>query len=285
MAAAGRKCPFVTFGETVGCICSLRLTSGRDGSTNCCRRPCRPGGGSSARSSSARRACGRIAPRWPRFVRASPRGSARPRWQSGSADPCRAFRFSPPARSPTTTPAWYVCLSMRSRMTTIRSLRIIGLTSGSATGLETLALARRGVHVLATDISSRMLNRLSGKAVTQGLESFVQTRNVRAADIAILQDEFEPGSFDGAFSDFGALNCEPDLQSVPEALAYLLRPGAALIMTVWNRLCLAETLAYLVVAKPSRAFARLRDPVPVGRSRFGIPVYARSAGEIVRLFK
>ncbi len=159
------------------------------------------------------------------------------------------------------------------------------LEVGAGTGLETLALARRGVHVLATDISSRMLNRLSEKAVAQGLESFVQTRNIRAADIAILQDEFEPGSFDGAFSDFGALNCEPDLQSVPEALAYLLRPGAALIMTVWNRLCLAETLAYLVVAKPSRAFARLRDPVPVGRSRFGIPVYARSAGEIVRLFK
>ncbi|HYS99045.1 MAG TPA: methyltransferase domain-containing protein [Thermoplasmata archaeon] len=159
------------------------------------------------------------------------------------------------------------------------------LEIGAGTGLETLALARKGVHVVATDISPRMLNRLSEKAVAQRLESFVQTRNVRAADIALLQDEFEPGSFDGAFSDFGALNCEPDLSSVPEALAYLLRPGAALIVTVWNRLCLAETLAYLAVAKPSRAFARLRDPVPVGRSRFGIPVYARSAGEIVRLFK
>src|SRR6266566_981078 len=159
------------------------------------------------------------------------------------------------------------------------------LEVGAGTGLETLALARRGVYVLATDISSRMLDRLSEKAVAQGLDPFVQTRIERAADIALLQDEFEWGSFDGAFSDFGALNCEPNLGSVPEALAQLLRPGAPLVMAIWNRVCLAETVAYLAVAKPSRALARLRDPVPVGRSRFGIPVYPHSLGDIVRLFK
>ena len=159
------------------------------------------------------------------------------------------------------------------------------LEVGAGTGLETLAVARRGVHVVATDISERMLARLSEKASTAGIGHRVLTRQIQARDLARLQDDFGARPFDGAFSDFGALNCEPDLHAIPEALANLLRSGAPVVLTVWNRACLAEAIAYLAAGKPNRAFARFRDPVPVGLSRFGIPVYARSAGEIVRLFR
>ena len=159
------------------------------------------------------------------------------------------------------------------------------LEVGAGTGLETLPLARRGTRVVATDISSRMLARLSEKALAEGLEGRVATRVVAAHELGRVLDEFGPHSFDGAFSDFGALNCEPELDSFPGILHELLRPRGTLVLGIWNRVCAAETLLSLAAGEPRRAFARLEVPVAVGRSRYGIPVYARSPGEMLGAFR
>lgn len=158
------------------------------------------------------------------------------------------------------------------------------LEIGAGTGLETLPLARRGVQVLATDISEQMLVQLRKKARDEGLEDLIVTRRLRASDLHPLLDEFGPSAFDGGFSNFGALNCEPDMEGMPAVLARLLRPGSRVLLTVWNRVCLSEMLIGLLTAKPRRAFSRLLAPVPVGQSRFGVPVFAWSASEFARSF-
>ena len=159
------------------------------------------------------------------------------------------------------------------------------LEIGCGTGWETLPLARRGIHVLATDLSGEMLRRLEGKAQDEGLESMIETRQLGARDVAGLTRDYPAGSFDGAFSDFGALNCETDLTSLPTALHALLRPGGTLVAAIWNRFCAMEALLCLASLQPHRAMARLESPVPVGRSRYGIPVYARGAGEFTGGFR
>lgn len=158
------------------------------------------------------------------------------------------------------------------------------LEIGAGTGLETLPLARRGIHVVATDISQSMLEKLSKKARDEGLDGLVTTRRLRAADLSSILQEFGPASFDGAFSDFGALNCEPVLGGIPAVIAQLLRGRGRVILAVWNRVCLFEIIAFLVTARPRRAFSRFLDPVPVGSSRFGVPVFAQSVSKFVRVF-
>ncbi len=159
------------------------------------------------------------------------------------------------------------------------------LEVGCGTGLETLPLARHGVQVVATDISTGMLNRLSQKASAAGTSSQIVTRRVGTAELEELVDEFGPASFDGAFSDFGALNCEPDLPGVVSPLATLIRPGGSLVLGLWNRLCIPEIVGSLVARRPRRSLARFQSPVPVGLSRYGVPAFATDVHRTVRVFR
>ncbi|HYM40335.1 MAG TPA: class I SAM-dependent methyltransferase [Thermoplasmata archaeon] len=159
------------------------------------------------------------------------------------------------------------------------------LEIGCGTGWETLPLARRGVHVLATDVSSEMLERLRRKVAAEGLGSLVEVRKLGAREVPSLLDAYPDASFDGGFSDFGALNCEEDLADLPQALHRLLRPGGRLVLGIWNRFCVSEAFLALVTLRPHRAVARLETPVPVGRSRYGVPVYARGTAEFLERFR
>jgi hypothetical protein len=60
----------------------------------------------------------------------------------------------------------------------------------------------------------------------------------------------------------------------------LLRPGSPLLLGVWNKFCLYEMVGYLLRMNPALAFARLRNPVPVGRSRFCVASNAFSVGTL-----
>jgi hypothetical protein len=74
--------------------------------------------------------------------------------------------------------------------------------------------------------------------------------------LGTLVAEYGEGAFHGAYSSFGALNGEPSLEKVGEALSELLEPGARLVVSVMNRFCLFEVLWYLGHAAPGRAFRR-----------------------------
>jgi len=130
------------------------------------------------------------------------------------------------------------------------------LELGCGTGEEAVALARDGIRVLATDVSSRMLDVARGKVSAAGLEQAVQTRQLAAGELSVLLDELGREAFDGAYSSFGALNGEPDLSAVGSALAELVRPGGRLVVSVMNRFYPFETLWYLAHGHPRQAVRR-----------------------------
>jgi SAM-dependent methyltransferase len=105
--------------------------------------------------------------------------------------------------------------------------RVLELACG--TGDDAVHLGRRGVRVLATDASEAMIERARVKAA--GLGETVEVRRLAIEDLAALD-----GPFDGAFSDFGGLNCVSDLAAVGKTLADLLRPGAPLLLCVMGPL-------------------------------------------------
>jgi SAM-dependent methyltransferase len=105
--------------------------------------------------------------------------------------------------------------------------RVLELACG--TGEDAVHLGRRGVRVLATDASEAMVEKARAKAA--GLGEPVELRHLAIEDLATLA-----GPFDGAFSNFGGLNCVADLSAVGKTLADLLRPGAPLLLCVMGPL-------------------------------------------------
>jgi deazaflavin-dependent oxidoreductase (nitroreductase family) len=154
------------------------------------------------------------------------------------------------------------------------------LELGCGTGTETLSLAEHGVTVLACDISGKMLRVLERKAKLEGLQEHVLTIHCRAGDLKDRLHALGFDKIDGAYSTYGAINTEPRLDNLFRDLRDLLGPGKPLILGVWNRYCLYEIAGYILRGRPRLAFARLRNPVPIGRSRFCVSSNAYSVASL-----
>lgn len=105
------------------------------------------------------------------------------------------------------------------------------LELGCGTGADAVHLAERGVSVLATDASPAMLDVAHAKVEYRRLEGAVELRRLPIERLDTLLPGLS-GSFDGAFSNFGALNCVADLTRVAGALVQLLKVGAPVIVCV-----------------------------------------------------
>ncbi len=159
------------------------------------------------------------------------------------------------------------------------------LEVGCGTGTETLSLARKGVTIIASDISQKMLDVLTKKAKQVGLSNKIVPLHCRPTELRKRLNELGIDQLDGAYSTYGAINTEPNLESMIVNLHSVLRPGGLLLLGVWNRFCLYEMTGYLLRLNPSLAFARLRNPVPVGKSRFCVASNAFSVGELNGLLR
>ena len=128
------------------------------------------------------------------------------------------------------------------------------LEIGCGTGEDAVHLARRGVSVIATDASGSMVEVARWKAAASGLAGRIEA--------LLLAAEALPGPlagpFDGAFSNFGALNCVADLPAVAHGLAGLLRPHGRLLLCVMGPLAPWEWARGLALGRSEVAFRRLR---------------------------
>jgi ubiquinone/menaquinone biosynthesis C-methylase UbiE len=129
------------------------------------------------------------------------------------------------------------------------------LDIGCGTGEDAVHFAARGVAVYATDASPAMIQ------VAAARGGFAVA--VRSAEELAQID----GPFDGAMSNFGALNCVQDLPGVARSLAALVRPGGSLAICILGRSCAWETLHYAVRFKFAKAFRRWRGRAPAQPSQ------------------
>jgi SAM-dependent methyltransferase len=154
--------------------------------------------------------------------------------------------------------------------------RVLELNCG--TGEDALWLAARGVTVVATDGSQAML------AVAQQKTAGAWVEIVRL-NLAQPQADFPPVSFDGAFSNFGGLNCVADLRPLAHALSLWLKPGAALILVVMGPLCPWEIFWHLLHIQPRTAFRRWAPGGTAARiGKQTVKVYYLWPGELARIF-
>lgn len=129
------------------------------------------------------------------------------------------------------------------------------LEIGCGTGVDACFLAERGVRVVACDSSSRMIAVTTRRILDSRLQNLVCPLVLPAEEISSLP----PGDlFDGAFSNFGALNCIDSLERFACDLAVRLKPGATALLCWMGSYCLWETIWYLMNGSRQKAFRRLK---------------------------
>ena len=140
------------------------------------------------------------------------------------------------------------------------------LDLGCGTGLDAIEFARRGYQVVATDWSPQMVARTQVRAAAAGMEARVATAHLGIQQLDGLDD-----AFDGIYSNFGPLNCAPDLHAVAAECARLLRPGGRLVFSVIGRICPWELVHYMLRGRFRRAGVRAaRGVTAVGMNRHTI---------------
>ena len=121
--------------------------------------------------------------------------------------------------------------------------RILDL--GCGTGVDAVHLQERGVDVTAIDSAPAMV----AAACSHG---------VNAQCLAIEAVGNLPATFDGALSNFGALNCVRDLHAVALHLSRLIRPHGTLALCLMGRICWPEILCGLALGDWQKASRRWR---------------------------
>jgi SAM-dependent methyltransferase len=156
------------------------------------------------------------------------------------------------------------------------------LEIGCGTGVDACFLAKHSVRVVACDSSPQMIAITKNKVRENRLQGLVEPILLRAEDIARLPSE---GLFDGAFSNFGAINCIEDLRPLAHVLYERLKPGAKVLLCGLGPCCVWEIGWYLTRGQPRKAFRRLRSG-NTARISSGtpIPVYYRSVRSLERTF-
>ena len=152
------------------------------------------------------------------------------------------------------------------------------LELGCGTGEDAVHLAERGVVVLATDPAERMVVEARAKAERAGVADLVTTRTLDAGRLGGVDLD---GPFDGAFSNFGALNCVPDLAAVSAGLSRHVRTGGRVLLCLMGRYVPWEWGWFLAHGDRRSAFRRL---APGGVAWRGLRVAYPPLRELRRVF-
>jgi ubiquinone/menaquinone biosynthesis C-methylase UbiE len=149
------------------------------------------------------------------------------------------------------------------------------------TGTDAMELAASGIHVLATDASEEMIKEAERKLASTGLHAFVETRQLSFHRLHQLKGKV----FDGAYSNFGGLNCTRRLDYVARSIAPLIRPGGFLVLCMLSKFSLWEMLSFLARLQFAKAFRRFpKDGTLADVHGEKVWVHYYSPKEIVGIF-
>jgi SAM-dependent methyltransferase len=149
------------------------------------------------------------------------------------------------------------------------------------TGEDAIFLARRGISVVAADVSEKMIAIAMQRHAEEAPQLPIRFRQLASEELHLLQP---PCLFDGVFSNFSGLNCVANLGGVAQQLAGLVVRGGPALLCLSGRICVWETLWHLAHGQARRAFRRWRGWN--NASVNGIPVLVRypAVGELRRMF-
>jgi SAM-dependent methyltransferase len=145
------------------------------------------------------------------------------------------------------------------------------LEIGCGTGAEAFMVCDNFAGVVATDISSGMIDLLQMKVKAKKLWKKIHPVRVSAAEIASIGHLLEGGRTRLAYSFNGALNCEPNIEAFVSGLSVLLKPKGYFICSIRNTFCLSEALSHAAVFQFGKMSPRKKQPLMVSVGGMDIP--------------
>ncbi len=153
------------------------------------------------------------------------------------------------------------------------------LELNAGTGADAARLAERGFRVHATDLADGMVAAIRDKIEARGLHDRLTAQQCSFTEPQFIQG----GPYDVILSNFGGLNCVPDLSLVVRGLPRLLKPGGHVIAVVMPPVCPWE-LAQALRGRFNVAFRRLRRAVLAHVEGAHFITYYFSPAEVQRAF-
>jgi ubiquinone/menaquinone biosynthesis C-methylase UbiE len=106
------------------------------------------------------------------------------------------------------------------------------LEINAGTGIDAAYFAALGYRVHATDMSEGMLRQLEKKVVLQDLDEKITLQKISYTELDQITNKF-----DYIFSNFGGLNCIPDLGPVAKNIPKLLKPKGKVTLVIMPPIC------------------------------------------------
>ena len=154
------------------------------------------------------------------------------------------------------------------------------LEIGGGTGEDAVWLMQQGRTVQLTDPSPAMIEVASRKLTPLGAPLPRVAMAEQIGEVAT-----DGSSYDGAFSNFAALNCVADLTAVARGLARCVRSGGTALIVIFGTMAPGEWLVELVRGRPRavvRRFSRGDVSARLGGGTFTVRYHRR--GDIERAF-
>lgn len=153
--------------------------------------------------------------------------------------------------------------------------KILELNSG--TGIDAVFFSAKGFRIHCIDISDGMIKKLGEKVNSLKMDNYISYQLLSFTEL----DKLEIKSFDYIFSNFGGLNCTPDLSLLFSQFRTILKPGGRISLVMIPPICPWE-LALLFKGKFRTAFRRLNKIVIANVERVNFPVYYYSVSDTVK---
>jgi ubiquinone/menaquinone biosynthesis C-methylase UbiE len=125
---------------------------------------------------------------------------------------------------------------------------ILELNAG--TGIDAIHFVKKGHRIHATDLSDGMIAQIKKKIEINNLHDAFSCQQLSYDQL----DQITGKKFDYVFSNFGGLNCIPDLSLVANNLPALLKPGAYVTWVIMPPVCPWELVG--LVKHGKKAFRR-----------------------------
>jgi ubiquinone/menaquinone biosynthesis C-methylase UbiE len=160
---------------------------------------------------------------------------------------------------------------------------------GCGTGTDALFFVEHGRSVVALDPSPEMLAVAQEKILFAGFANAIAFRQGGAERLNEVLANYGAASFDGVFSNFGALNCIAGLETFARVAARLVRPGGKVLLSIMPPICPWEIGYYLSKRQHSQSFRRWRgragtSGIAVRLGNRSVRTYYHSSAEVSQAF-
>ncbi len=159
------------------------------------------------------------------------------------------------------------------------------LEIGCGTGAEAIEISKSVKGIVATDISERMLEIFQKKILAKKLALRIIPARAKVSVISCVEDLLPNGAVRIAYSFNGALNCEPDIDRVPEELTRIIEPEGYFVCSIRNTMCLPEYLSHALALQFNKMASRKQQPIMVSVGGIDIPSYYSPPSKFLETFK